>query len=193
MMKYIKIFLLVQPLLCLCFIFIYHKMTHMDSTDLEWVNNRYIGEIMSYKSQDGSLSKLTIKKKEVNNSLNPINLNYFASDEYLASAYFECEICSEKDTINGWFWIQKKQNSVPVYLSCHFGQRFAFDVYPEMESYDICESNIDDVVLFDDKNSCLNDSIQNNSISSFRWSKEYGLIQYCYKDGTVFNRINLTY
>ena len=48
---------------------------------------------------------------------------------------------------------------------------------------------IKDAICFDDTNSELSiHNEQENPVKSFIWSKRYGLVQYSFKDGKIYNR-----
>ena len=67
---------------------VYHRVTHMNDEELEWVTNRHEGEIMFFKSQTGILDTVTIKEITIHNSLDPINWGYLntSNKDYIASA-----------------------------------------------------------------------------------------------------------
>lgn len=47
-------------------------------------------------------------------------------------------------------------------------------------------------MLFDNGNlEPLDNDSPENSIISYAWSKKYGLVQYTFKDGTVFTRVGI--
>lgn len=51
---------------------------------------------------------------------------------------------------------------------------------------------MDDIMFFDDSLlGPVNEYSPSNPIVSFAWSKQYGLVQYTFQDGTEFNRIDL--
>lgn len=94
----------------------YHSMTHMDSTDMEWATNREIGEMMFFKSQFGDYDTVDVWDIEVRNSLNPFHFNidtgcksYMASCDIYYNFHREQKLCS--------FFIQKHRQNEPVYIS----------------------------------------------------------------------------
>ena len=174
------------------FIFIYHKITHMDKNDLEWTKNRYVDEMFIFKSQDGVLDTAIVTNVEIYNSINPINTNYNASDEYIACASVDYKLVNRKDSIEGWFYIMKKDNKKPVNISVHLGSRYAFYLEQKLTCMKVEGTDIDDVMLFDDSNSELKENaILDDSFKSFAWSRKYGLVQYTFIDGTIFTRVGL--
>lgn len=49
---------------------------------------------------------------------------------------------------------------------------------------------LDDVMFFGNLKP-LNNDLPENPVMSYAWSKKYGLVQYTFKDGTVFTRIGI--
>lgn len=110
MKKMIRTLPKIALLVFVLFFFICHRITHMDKNDLEWAKNRYVDEMFIFKSQDGVLDTAIVTNVEIYNSINPINTNYNASDEYIACAYVDYKLVNRNDSIEGWFCIEKKDN-----------------------------------------------------------------------------------
>lgn len=186
-----KIAFCVELVFIFTYFFVYHKITHLNSEDLEWINN-VKEEIMVFESQNGTYDTATIKSIEIYNSLNPINYDRFnVSDEYIATANIDYFVVNNNDTLDAFFYIQKESNGNPVCFNTGLGNRFAFNVKPDFQKILIDHIEIDDAIYFDNNNSSLSKYYCDNSptIRSFVWSKRYGLIQYTFEDGTVYNRI----
>ena len=166
---------------------IYHKITHLDSTELEWVNNRYVGEKKSFTSGNGIIDTAIITEVVVENSYSPFNSNPNVSSEYQAIACVYCKIIHNGDSIDGSLFIEKQDNSEPVYFHANLGDLYAFDVKQSPSKFWVNNVPYDDCLIFDERNSSVSQSFKNdNPIISLVWSKSKGLLQYKFKDGTLF-------
>ena len=192
MKRILKFLLLVPVILYFLYACVYHRITHMDKNDLEWVTNRYVGETMCFNSSKEIKATAVVTDVKIYNSLNPINTNYNVSDEYIALAYIQYRLTNEEDTISGSFFVEKLYNDAPVYISCGLGQRWAEKVPQKITKLQIGNAEINDIVEFDSHNYGLaGDDGLVNPIVSFAWSKKYGLVKYTFKDGTTYTRIDI--
>lgn len=191
-MKYFWTLIKYVPLILLfCMTCVYTKITHMSDSDLEWVTHRYVGETMAFESNKGDMDIVVVTNIEIDNLLNPINLNPGVGDnKYIAHANIEYVVFHDTDSLMGALRIEKHENGEPIWISSNLDSRYTFDTMPfSVSSLDTQLGLLTDCVYFDGKNSKLDiDNIQTNPIQSFIWSKKYGLVQYSFKDGTKYVR-----
>lgn len=119
--------LLFWTALILFFIYrhIYHKITHMNSDDLEWVTNRYIGEIMVFESETGIIDTVKIWDIHIHNCISPYNMNIdYWVDEYIARASIDY-LFTGSNSIDGYFYIIKENNNEPVYVGNGINQKWS--------------------------------------------------------------------
>ena len=187
-LKYKKIIPAAILVLLFFYTCIYHKITHLDSTELEWVNNQYVGEEKSFTSGNGIIDTAIITEVKVENSYSPFNSNPNVSSEYIAMAYVDYKIMHNGDSIDGSFSIEKHDNSEPICFHANLGDLYAFNVKQRPSKLWINNVPYDDCLIFDERNSRVSPSYSNdNPIISLIWSKSKGLIQYKFKDGTLFS------
>lgn len=172
----------------------YERLTHLSESDLEWVTNRHIGEVMYFQSQNGNRDTIEVWNITIQNSTDPINWTYLQTGgtEYIANACVELVI-NHYTGVKGNFYIKKKSNDEPIYFSTGFFMRWTQNDMP-LSTINMKIRNIimDDIMFFDDSLlGPVNEYSPSNPIVSFAWSKQYGLVQYTFQDGTEFNRIDL--
>lgn len=161
---------------------IYHNLTHMNEEELEWVTNRYEGEIFYFKSQTGIMDTVTIKEITIHNSLNPINWGYFntSNKDYIATADVRYFLSSNA---GGIMHIEKRSKDKPISFSTVLIEGWTYDIPLNTTSSQIDGITINDIMIFE------NEKSDSNVIKNYFWSKRYGLVQYSFQDGTVFSRI----
>lgn len=172
---------------------VYNRITHMSNDELKWVTNRKKGEIMYFKSQKGEVDTVTINEISIHNSLNPINWGYFntSNNEYIATAHVRYSLSNNQ---GGVFFIKKQYNDKPICFSSILIKGWLYDVPLRLTSLRIDGVFMDDILFFDkeDTASINNNDTDSYSIINYAWSKKNGLVQYTFKDGTIFSRIQLT-
>lgn len=167
---------------------VYERITHMSDDELEWVTNRHEGETMYFKSQNGVIDTITIKEITIHNSLNPINWGYFNTSQktYIATADIRYFL---NNSNGGIFHIEKREIDKPISFSSVLIDGWQYDVSLKPINMWIDGVIVNDIIFFDNGDSAYinhNDSI---SIKNYAWSKKFGLVQYTFKDGTIFSRI----
>lgn len=169
---------------------IYHRITHMNDEELEWVTNRKKGEKMYFKSPNAIIDTLTILEVYFHNDLNPINWGYFntSGKEYIATAQVRYGFNNGKK--GGILKIVKRFNDKPICFSSVLSEVFLHDVPLRLTSLHINGITINDYF----ENSSIkstNKKDSANPIIRYAWSKKYGLVQYTFQDGTIFSRIDI--
>ncbi len=88
----------------------YERLTHLSESDLEWVTNRHIGEVMYFQSQNGNRDTIKVWNIIIQNSTDPINWTYLQTGgtEYIANACVELVI-NHYTGVKGNFYIKKNQ------------------------------------------------------------------------------------
>ena len=190
----------------------YDFITHLTDEELEWITNRHVGEKMSFQSQYGINDTVVITNIDIWNSTNPINWNYYihGKNEYIACAtvhFSSCSFSKEYEIVNKLaekmhfqtdmgresFYIVKKYNNQPICFGASIFEKSSIeDMYLKDSCMQINGTPIEDIVFFSDSIIVtFNPYISPIPIVSFAWSKKYGLVQYTFEDGTVFNRTDL--
>lgn len=172
---------------------VYHKITHMSNEELEWITNRHEGEVMYFKNAEGKQDTVIICKIEVSNSLNPFNMSYFntSNTEYIAGGCIDYRF-NRTTSCEGVFYVQKTDNSKPLCFSGGLLERWSRCIALKQISLKIHNVTLNDIAFFDESNTeQIRDSAPVNPIASYAWSKKHGLVQYTYKDGTTFTRIDI--
>ena len=77
MKKMLKWSLCILFIICFVNTCVYHRITHMSDDELEWIANRYEGEMMLFKSQYADIDTLTVLEVCICNNLNPINWGHY--------------------------------------------------------------------------------------------------------------------
>ena len=165
---------------------VYHQITHLNDEELEWVTNRYEGEILYFKAQNGLSDTVTIKEIMIQNSLDPINWGYFntGSEDYIAFAYVRYSV-SYNENKGGILQIEKRSKDGPICFSSVLIEGWVYDIPLDTTSLQIDGININDIMFFE------NEKSDSNVVKSYSWSKKYGLVQYSLQDGTIFSRISV--
>ncbi|MGN0228782.1 MAG: hypothetical protein ACI4BH_03135 [Muribaculaceae bacterium] len=161
----------------------------MSEEELEWIKNRHKGEIMYFKSQYADIDTLTILEVWIHNDLDPINWGYYntSNKTYIAKASVRYGFKHHRD--GGILEICKHFNDKPICFSSNLsGSNWLYEVQLKTSYLRINGITINDIMLFE---STTTDEYANNSLVSYAWSKKYGLVQYTYKDGTNFTRIDI--
>lgn len=192
-MNHIYRFLLLVFLFVLCHsCHRFNKITHLSDEELEWVTNRHQGETMYFQSQAGVVDTLIVTKIDIQNSTDSIDWNYCttSSGVYHASGdvYFYLRGREGRDGFN----LYKDTNDI-ICFWMEFLDILIIDRAPLVDTCIQIDSMVLDDVLFFGENYCemINRYHIPNPISSLAWSKQYGLVQYTFQDGTEFNRIDL--
>lgn len=176
---------------------VFHKITYLSNTELMWVTNRSDYEKMYFKSQWGEIDTILIGDINVRNSLFPINFEYFNTGRTklfgTAGLYFSFKNKKYKKAGVCSFFVSKNFNSAPPSLSICIFDRYAHKSPLNATSIQIDSNIYKDIIFFSDSD--FEDSRFRKDttwhISSCAWSKQYGLVQYTFQDGTSFSRINL--
>lgn len=169
---------------------VYHRITHMDEEDLKWVTNRYVGETMYFKSQNGIIDSVMINEICIHNSLDPINWGYLNTNqkEYIATADVRYSLnCND----GGVLHIEKKSIDEPIFFSSILINGWLYDVPMMLTTRRIDDINMNDIMFFDNRKSETIIQCGTNPIINYSWSKKYGLVEYTFKDGTTFTRIGI--
>lgn len=162
----------------------------MSDDELEWVENRYEGEMMLFKSPNGTIDTVTIRGISIHNSLNPINWGYFNTNnnEYIASADVRYTLNGKE---GGLLHIEKNSKNEPISFSSILIKGWLYDVPLKLSVLMLDSTMISDIMFFDNGNSeSINDN-DSNYVLSYSWSKKYGLVQYTYKNGDNYSRIKI--
>lgn len=168
----------------------YQIITHMSDEELEWLTNRYVGETMYFQSQSGITDTITVTAIKINNSTDSIDWNYYTiggSGVYNAGGRVSFSIRDRE------YW-----NSLYLYKDTNelikFGADFLDFWIPAVHIVDTCmqidSMPFEDILFFDERR-IFNKYNLPNPITSFAWSKKYGLVLYTFEDGTVFTRTDL--
>lgn len=172
----------------------YKSMTHLSDEELEWITNRYVGEVWYFQSQEGVIDTATITKLKILNSTNPINWNAhtYADPDYRAFAYVNISMRGQRLGMSDFFLISKQKSEEPVYFRAKLFNRLTNKVPLQDICLMIDSMLIDDAVFFDEK---VMDTLRWNELPSpimnYAWSKKYGLLQYTFQDGITYSRIDL--
>lgn len=160
---------------------LYDRHTHMDDEDLLWMNVYSEEDIRLFTSLDGSsIDTMFIYKKDIWNSTS-LFWNGPIGGLYLAGGQFKYILIHDKDSITGTMSISKKEKENPVWLDFRLGGRFGFDIKQEMKTTIIHGIKYNDCIYVDDTNSSISEYFQDSlRISSFIWSKSYGLLEYTF-------------
>lgn len=216
MRRYYKFLLLGLFIISLIRICLYHKITHLSDEELEWATNCHEEKLLYFQSQKGEYDTIQISKIEIWNSLNPINKYYyqlgntdyiagacirFASKQYsiVPNSFITLSDILGEETETGnlhcpeYLFFLKESNFHPICFHADFlGRRVQGDVPLKTISMQIGCMVVDDILFFDENTlEPLNEYSPSNPIMSYAWSKQYGLVQYSFQDGTVFSRIDL--
>lgn len=173
---------------------VFQKITHMSDDELAWLTSQKIGDTCIFYCSNNDFDTAIITKNYIENSLNPINkrTNIFITDEYIAGGSFVYIINKESDTLEIWTDIEKLDEKDSLYFNGNIGRRFAFEVkFEKYRKVAIGNDTLYDCFVYDNSNSHLSyQDPQKDSVSSFVWSKKYGLVQYSFNnDSIVYNRI----
>lgn len=170
----------------------YHRMTHLNNEELEWITNHSVGEMMYFQAQDGTHDTIEITDVSTWNSLNPINSTYFwlGNPDYLAGGSVEFKSKRFSRTIgHESFGIKKVSNFKPIHYRADFLDRWTKDSLPiNPKEMQIGGVEMEDVVVFDESNLEPIKEVGTNRLLRFAWSKKYGLVQYEIQNGMVYNR-----
>lgn len=193
-MKHLSVFVLCNVLLCGCIPSgRYTHMTHLSDEELEWITNRYIGEIMYFQSQYGTMDSISITNIRIRNSTDSVCRNFYTtgSGEYNASAGVDFSIRDSKG--DDCFYIYRQFGDDELCFGEEMLSRWTPAPHPMDTCLQICGVVIDDIVFFEEKymETFRCQKQPPIPIISLAWSKKYGLVQYTFQDGTVFNRIDL--
>lgn len=169
---------------------VYHRITHMNEDEMGWVANRHEGEIMYFQSPNGAIDTIAIREITIHNSLNPINWGYFntSNKEYIATADVRYSVNSND---GGVFHIKKQFKDSTICFSSVLIDGWLYDVPLNTTCLRVDGITLNDIMVFDNRNSESINRNDANSIMNYAWSKKYGLVQYTFQDGTVFSRIGI--
>lgn len=169
---------------------VYHRITHMNEDEMGWVANRHEGEIMYFQSPNGAIDTIEVWEITIHNSLNPINWGYFntSNKEHIATADVRYSVNSND---GGIFHIKKQFKDSPVCFSSVLIDGWLYDVPLNTTCLRVDGITLNDIMVFDNRNSESLNRNDANSIMSYAWSKKYGLVQYTFQDGTVFSRMGI--
>ncbi len=171
----------------------YRVYTHMNDEELGWLTNRYVGETMYFQSQDGILDTVKLVEIVIKNSTDTIDREYYyhniGDGEYYAGGRIQFSL-RDIPYFNS-FYLYKDSNEL-----IYFGMEMLDIWIPAVHLIDSCiqiDSIVfEEVALFDERTcEVINTHKLPNPITSLAWSKKYGLVQYTFQDGSVFNRIDL--
>lgn len=184
---------LFYALLICCFLYtcVYHRVTHLISDELEWVTNRKVGEIMYFKSQFGEVDTVEIYTIDIQNSLSPLNCAYFNTSQHEYVAHASVFYTSKnKNDMYGDLYIEKIFNDKPIVFSGGLFMKKSETIPLKLTTLRLHNHTLDDVMFFGNLKP-LNNDLPENPVMSYAWSKKYRLVQYTFKDGTVFTRIGI--
>lgn len=200
MKKYIK-FIIFVPFVMICLdTCIYHRVTHLNEDELAWITNLHIGDTMSFQTEDGTIDTLVINDVQIRNSWKIINWAGFniSSREYIATAHVSySDISNYRDYkngayISGNFVVKKPFRTEPIVVVAFLNHRKSVEIPLTVISMQISGNTLDDVVYIDESlMEPLREDTSLKPIKTLAWSKKYGLVQYTFQDGSVFNRIDL--
>jgi hypothetical protein len=196
--------------------FVYTRMSHLSDDDLVWVNNFEIGDTISFISNRGNKSTLTITDKFIHNQLWPFYFSEGNSGIYAANAGYYYQINQMGNLINGLLFITKHSINRKLYILSSLGRRKTdctklCDPYRDLEPefIDICHSDIllktntislngkiyHDCVIINETNSTSTtleyqpEDTLDNQINEFIISKKHGLLYYRLTDGESFYQV----
>lgn len=119
----------------------------MNSDDLEWVTNRYIGEIMVLESETGIIDTVKIWDIHIHNCISPYNMNIdYWVDEYIARASIDY-LFTGSNSIDGYFYIIKEKNNEPVYVGNGINHKWSKSMKYNHESIEIFGKIYNDVIF----------------------------------------------
>lgn len=177
------------------------KLTHLNSSELRWIDHYNTGTKTRYISNIGNIDTLVITSCDISNSLWPFYQHIGYDGEYIAGGYVEYKIIHDNDTIEGFSSIDKCNYNEPVYLAFILGDRYAIKdstfpfglpLYGSMRFVEINGRIFNDCIVIDDSNSRYRKyATKTNKISEFVWSKSEGLLRYSFENGDFFLREDL--
>jgi hypothetical protein len=195
--------------------FVYTLMSHLSDDDLVWVNNFEIGDTISFSSNRGNKSTLTITDKYIYNQLWPFYFSEGNSGTYTANAGYTYQINYMNDSINGEVGIVKHTVSNRLRITCKLGNRdvdrtkLSQEIKAKTDYIDFCEFYINlepitislngkiyhDCVIINETNSTSTtleyqpEDTLDNQINEFIISKKHGLLYYRLTDGESFYQV----
>lgn len=170
----------------------YDRITHLSDDELEWITNRQEGEVWYFQSQDGRLDTVTIFEVLIHNDTNTINWDYFqhGATEYIA--YGDVMFRNISGTMGDLFVIKEEQDEPILFRAGLFMRGMPARIPLNITTLQIDGITLDDIMFFDERVMApVNEYNPPVPIMNYAWSKQYGLVQYTFQDGTVFNRIDL--
>lgn len=185
-------------LLCMCLVVVCHScpryriITHLSDEELEWLTNRYVGETMFFQSQTGINDTVKITAIDIWNSLDSIDWYYYTIGDgvYFAGGRVYFSLRNRK--VRDQFYLYKDSTEL-IYFGAELLARWAPASYLRDTSMQINGFAFDDIIFVREfpRKTIYRDPQPPVPVVSLAWSKQYGLVQYSFQDGTVFNRIDL--
>jgi hypothetical protein len=170
---------------------VYHRITHMNEEELEWIANRHEGEMMYFQSNNGIKDTAIVYNIEIYNSLNPFNMAYFntSNTEYIAGGCIDYSFNRSTGCV-GTLYVQKLYNNKPLFISGGLLGRWSKEIPLKLTTLEVNNVTFNDILFFNEMNTeQITNYNQANPIKSYAWSKKYGLVQYTFQDGTLFSRV----
>lgn len=188
MKKRYWIILLVVFLLPVC---VYHKITHMNSEELDWVRVYNEGDSLFFSSNTNDIDTAIVTSIEIYNSLSPFNTNPNANSVYEAIAYLNYVIIHDNVSMEGWTCICKREQDQPIEQSFTLCDRYAFELkFEGFKETVIRGTKFNDCIILDDRNSHYGKNQPTVcGISGMVWSKSKGLLQYSFENGDIYTLI----
>lgn len=170
---------------------IYHKITHLDKTDMQWVNNRNIWDSAVFVSDNGDMDTLLINCFELQNSMCPFKFNPNVQ-ELIAFADIQYIVRHDNNNITGIFRISKAHIFQPPLIDIYLDGRGTSDLKCTLKSVKLYKGTLNDCIVLDDQNSHVSkNEMFKYDITSFVWSKSLGLVQFSFKDGATYTLADL--
>lgn len=116
-MKYIKVFKIfffifksitvIMSLFIFYECFVYHKMTHLTDTELEWVTDKDYDDTILFISNRGNIDSLFYVKDFISNQINPLYFSEAGHEHYEASCGYDFILKGKHIDLKGGFMIIK--------------------------------------------------------------------------------------
>lgn len=140
------------------------------------------------------MDTVTITNIEICNSTDSIDYQYYTTGgtgEYNATAIVEFSLRDRKNRDH--FYIYKQYGDDKLRFGAMIFAKWTPASHPTDTCLQIDNIVLDDIVFFKEQFMMM---VQNQEpplipLNDYAWSKQYGLVQYTFQDGTVFNRIDL--
>lgn len=168
----------------------YHTMTHLSSEDLKPIDIYELHDSIFFKSNQGDVDTMFVRKIYISNSFNPIARNGFnVTYDYEAYAALNFNIQHNGLKLDGFIALRREKLLSPASVGFYLNGRFT---ELDMKPFFIQEYNgsfdLSDCIIVDDFNSINRNKV--NPIESYVWSQSRGLVQYTFKNGEIYDVTN---